>query len=68
MSKNIKKLEDLVDFLDYFYETADYAFGPASGEIYKSIQDEYEHKTGKVVPSLYRIEEEEEEEEEEEWQ
>ena len=43
-----------LEWLRYFYDNAD--FGPADWDVRRIIQENFEHSTGKKLPSDYRYE------------
>lgn len=48
------ELNNTVMFLEFFFDKARHAMGPADSEIYACIIEEYEQLSGRRVPSVYR--------------
>jgi hypothetical protein len=53
--EKIRQLEEQLDYLTFFHREAD--FGPTHIDVLIHLQHQYKKKTGKEVPSQWRIEE-----------
>jgi hypothetical protein len=48
------ELSDTIMFLEYFFEKAHLAMGPADSDIYAEIMEDFEGISGRRIPAIYR--------------
>ncbi len=48
------ELSDTIMFLEYFFNKAHLAMGPADSEIYAAIMQDFEDISGRRIPAEYR--------------
>jgi hypothetical protein len=51
----VKEEATELEYLQWFFYNCD--FGPADGDVRLALQEEFEYRTGKLVPEFYNYEE-----------